>query len=154
METIVQWATILSPIIAVVIAVWASRKSAKDTAQQIAVMEENNKKQLESVKRLCLLQLSAAYDSLEMSLYEYSLGKENDNLELRSLRAEMDQLQKQQEINPLEIVKLKNKMEKLSKNVEYKGNFEMTIMMKQFRIVEEIEKFKNLVDGEVGKRIK
>lgn len=144
MDTIVQWATILSPIIAVVIAVWASRKSAKDTAKQIAVLEENNKKQLESIKRLCLLQLSAAYDTLEMSLYEYSLGKENDNLELRALSDELHRMQEQDSIDSMEMSRLKKRMEILSKNVGYKGNFELKIMMEQFRIREEMERFKKL----------
>lgn len=144
MNTIVQWATILSPIIAVVIAVWASRKSAKDTAKQIAAVEESTKKQVESIKRLCLLQLSAAYDALEMSLYEYSLGKENDNLELRALSDELHQMQEQENIDPMEMNRLKKRMEILSKNVGYKGNFELKIMMEQFRIMQEIERFKRL----------
>ena len=144
MNVIVQWATILSPIIAVVIAVWASRKSAKDTAKQIAAVEESTKKQVESIKRLCLLQLSAAYDALEMSLYEYSLRKENDNLELRALSDELHQMQEQENIDPMEMNRLKKKMEILSKNVGYKGNFELKIMMEQFRIREEMERFKKL----------
>ncbi len=144
MNVIVQWATILSPIIAVVIAVWASRKSAKDTAKQIAAVEESTRKQVESIKRSCLLQLSAAYDALEMSLYEYSLGKENDNLELRSLSDELNQLQQQQDIDPMEISRLQQKMVILSKNVKYKGNFELKIMMEQFRIMQEMERFKKL----------
>lgn len=144
MNAIVQWATILSPIIAVIIAVWASRKSAKDTARQIAAVEESTKKQIESMKRLSLLQLSAAYDALEMSLYEYSLGKENDNLELRALSDELHQMQEQENIDPMEMNRLKKKMEILSKNVGYKGNFELKIMMEQFRIREEMERFKKL----------
>lgn len=144
MNVIVQWATILSPIIAVIIAVWASRKSAIDTAKQIAAIEESTKKQMESMKRLSLLQLSAAYDALEMSLYEYSLGKENDNLELRALSDELHQMQEQENIDPMEMNRLKKKMEILSKNVGYKGNFELKIMMEQFRIREEMERFKKL----------
>ena len=144
MNILVQFATLLSPIIAVVIAVWASRKSAKDTAKQIAAIEASTQKQMESMKRLCLLQLSAAYDSLEMSLYEYSLGKENDNMELRSLGGELHQLQQQENIDPMEISKLQRKMENLSKNAQYKGNFELKIMMEQFRIMEEMERFKRL----------
>ena len=144
MNVIVQWATIISPIIAVIIAVWASRKSAKDTAKQIAAIEESTKKQMESMKRLSLLQLSAAYDALEMSLYEYSLGKENDNLELRALSDELHQMQEQENIDPMEMNRLKKKMEILSKNVGYKGNFELKIMMEQFRIREEMERFKKL----------
>ena len=144
MNVIVQWATILSPIIAVIIAVWASRKSAKDTAKQIAAIEESTKKQMESMKRLSLFQLSAAYDALEMSLYEYSLGKENDNLELRALSDELHQMQEQENIDPMEMNRLKKRMEILSKNVGYKGNFELKIMMEQFRIREEMERFKKL----------
>lgn len=144
MNVIVQWATILSPIIAVIIAVWASRKSAKDTAKQIAAIEESTKKQMESMKRLSLLQLSAAYDALEMSLYEYSLGKENDNLELRALSDELHQMQEKENIDPMEMNRLKKRMEILSKNVGYKGNFELKIMMEQFRIREEMERFKKL----------
>ena len=142
MDSIVQWATILSPVIAVIIAVWASRQSAKDTAKQIAAIEESTKKQMKSMKRLSLLQLSAAYDALEMSLYEYSLGKENDNLELRALSDELHQMQEQDSIDPAEMNRLKKRMEILSKNVGYKGNFELKIMMEQFRIREEMEKFK------------
>ena len=52
MDVIVQWATILSPIIAVLIAWWMSRSSAKDTAKQIAALEENTTKQIESIKEL------------------------------------------------------------------------------------------------------
>ena len=144
MNVIVQWATILSPIIAVVIAVWASRKCAKDTAKQIAAIEESTKKQMESMKRLSLLQLSAAYDALEMSLYEYSLGKENDNLELRAFSDELHQMQEKENIDPMEMNRLKKRMEILSKNVGYKGNFELKIMMEQFRIREEMERFKKL----------
>lgn len=144
MNVIVQWATILSPIIAVIIAVWASRKSAKDTARQIAAVEESTKKQIESMKRLSLLQLSAAYVALEMSLYEYSLGKENDNLELRALSDELHQMQEQENIDPMEMNRLKKRMEILSKNVGYKGNFELKIMMEQFRLMQEIERFKRL----------
>ena len=115
-----------------------------DTAKQIAAIEESTKKQMESMKRLSLLQLSAAYDALEMSLYEYSLGKENDNLELRALSDELHQMQEQENIDPMEMNRLKKRMEILSKNVGYKGNFELKIMMEQFRIREEMEKFKRL----------
>lgn len=151
MDIVVQWATILSPIIAVVIAVWAKISSAKDTKKQVESIKElsvqsanDTKKQLDAIKSLSLLQLSAAYDSLEMSLYEYSLGKENDNMELRSLGVELHQLQQQENIDPMEISKLQHKMEILSKNAQYKGNFEFKIMMQQFRIVEEMERFKKL----------
>lgn len=40
MEIIVQWATILSPIIAVVLAWWMSRSGARDTAKMVATIKE------------------------------------------------------------------------------------------------------------------
>lgn len=57
MNTIVQWATIASPIIAVLIAFWMSRRSAKDTAKQI-----------ESIKNLAKLQIEALSTELEMEM--------------------------------------------------------------------------------------
>ena len=50
MEIIVLGATILSPIIAVLIAVWTSRSGARDTAKQIAAVKELTKVQLELTK--------------------------------------------------------------------------------------------------------
>ena len=43
MNVIVQWATILSPIIAVLIAWWMSKSSKEDTAKQI---ESKNQKEI------------------------------------------------------------------------------------------------------------
>ena len=57
MDAIVQWATILSPIIAVLIAWWMSRSSAKDTAKQI-----------ESIKELARLQMDASIKQVELEI--------------------------------------------------------------------------------------
>ena len=48
MDIIVQWATILSPIIAVLIAWWTVRSSAKDTAKQIKSLKELSRLQIEA----------------------------------------------------------------------------------------------------------
>ena len=65
MNVIVQWTTILSPIIAVLIAWWMSKSSAKDTAKQIAALEESTTKQVESIKELARLQIEIS--TLQMS---------------------------------------------------------------------------------------
>ena len=65
MNVIVQWTTILSPIVAVFIAWWMSRSSAKDTAKQIAALEESTAKQIESIKELARLQIEIS--TLQMS---------------------------------------------------------------------------------------
>lgn len=57
MNIIVQWVTILSPIIAVGLAWWTSRSSAKDTAKQLAALEESTQKQVESMKKLAKTQI-------------------------------------------------------------------------------------------------
>ncbi len=68
MDVIVQWATILSPIIAVLIAWWMSRSSAKDTAKQIAALEENTTKQIESIKELSKQQIEASIKQVELEI--------------------------------------------------------------------------------------
>ena len=50
MDIIVLIATISSPIVAVIIAIWASRSGARDTAKQIAAVKELTKVQLELTK--------------------------------------------------------------------------------------------------------
>lgn len=59
MEIFVQWATILSPIIALLIAWWMSRSSAKDTAKQIA-----------SIKELAKIQIEVTMMQIDKALWE------------------------------------------------------------------------------------
>ena len=70
MEQVVQWVTIFSPIIAVVIAVWTSRSSAKDTAKKIAALEESTTKQVESIKELTQIQIDLSIMQLEKEATE------------------------------------------------------------------------------------
>lgn len=57
METVVQWATILSPIIAVLIAWLMIHKSSKDTAKQV-----------ESIKTLAKFQIEASIKQVELEI--------------------------------------------------------------------------------------
>lgn len=50
MDVLVQWVTILSPIIAVGLAWWTSRKGARDAAKQIASVKELTRVQIELTK--------------------------------------------------------------------------------------------------------
>ena len=68
MNVIVQWTTILSPIVAVFIAWWMSRSSAKDTAKQIAALEESTNKQVESIKSLSKQQIEASIKMVELEI--------------------------------------------------------------------------------------
>ena len=68
MDTIVLIASILSPIIAVLIAIWTSRSSAKDTAKQIAALEESTTKQVESIKDLSKQQIDATIKHVDLEI--------------------------------------------------------------------------------------
>ena len=132
-HTIVEWATILSPIIAVLIALWVSHKSAKDTAKQVR-----------AIRDLCILQNSTSLDILEMELYKYSLGKENDNAELHALMEEMSQLRKEWNPDSKELKRIQNKIDQLSRNASIKQTFEFKIMMRQFALMRGIENLKQM----------
>lgn len=66
MEFIVQWATILSPIIAVLIAWWMSKSSAKATDKKIAALEDSTNKQVENIKKLAKLQVDIMVKRAEL----------------------------------------------------------------------------------------
>ena len=68
MNTIVQWATILSPIIAVVIAYWMSKSSKEDTAKQVAALEESTTKQVESIKALSKQMVEASIKQVGLEI--------------------------------------------------------------------------------------
>lgn len=92
MDSVVQWATILSPIIAVVMARWTIRSSAKDTAKKLAALEESTheqvaaldkstkdqiaalelstKKQLESIKKFAKIQIETSQIQINKELWE------------------------------------------------------------------------------------
>ena len=59
MDIVVQWATILSPIIAVLIAWWTVRSSAKDTTKKIAALEESTREQIEALEESTKKQIAA-----------------------------------------------------------------------------------------------
>ncbi len=67
-DHIVQISAILSPIIAVLLAWWASRSSAKATAKQIAALDESTQKQVKSIKQLTYTQLKIAKIQLDKEL--------------------------------------------------------------------------------------
>ena len=74
MDTIVQWATILSPIIAVLLAWWTSKSSTRAANKQIATMKELEKIQIR------LLQLQINKEMIEAGLREnQAFNQEHDD---------------------------------------------------------------------------
>ena len=62
MNTIVQWATLLSPIVAIGLAVWVNCASRKDT-----------KKQIHAIKRLSVLQAEITIIQNEIELFKNNI---------------------------------------------------------------------------------
>lgn len=78
--TIVQWATILSPIISVIIAVFVTWANSRDVKKQIEAVKElsrqtidNTSKEVESIKQLSKLQIETSIKQVELEIEKYQL---------------------------------------------------------------------------------
>lgn len=85
METIVHWATILSPIIAVLIAWWTVRSSSKETAKKIDAIEQNANKQIKQLKELSRLQLQITTIQLNKELWDATKNYQINNEQVEDL---------------------------------------------------------------------
>ena len=80
MEAIVQWATILSPVVAVLLAWWTSKSSVRATKKQIASIKELEKMQIN------LLQLQIDKELSESHIrYSQANGKINSEYSQRQV---------------------------------------------------------------------
>lgn len=61
-------AIIIALIVPIGVAIWTVRSSAKDTAKQIAALEESTTKQIESIKELSRLQMDASIKQVELEI--------------------------------------------------------------------------------------
>ena len=61
-------AIIIALIVPIGVAIWTVRSSAKDTAKQIAALEESTTKQIESIKQLARLQMDASIKQVELEI--------------------------------------------------------------------------------------
>ena len=61
-------AIIIALIVPIGVAIWTVRSSAKDTAKQIAALEESTTKQVESIKELARLQMDASIKQVELEI--------------------------------------------------------------------------------------
>lgn len=67
-------AIIIALIVPIGIAIWTVRSSAKDTAKQIAALEESTTKQIESIKELARIQIEITSIQLQKELAEARTG--------------------------------------------------------------------------------
>ena len=61
-------AILIALIVPIVVAIWTVRSSAKDTAKQIAALEESTTKQVESIKALSKQQIDATIKQVELEI--------------------------------------------------------------------------------------
>ena len=61
-------AIIIALIVPIGVAIWTVRSSAKDTAKQIAALEDSTTKQIESIKELARLQMDATIKQVELEI--------------------------------------------------------------------------------------
>ena len=90
MDTIVQWATRLSPIIAVLLAWWTVRSGANGTAKELAAMQENTEKEIKQLKELVTLEIEAISLKLDAELIQKSLVAQQADEERRELNEIMN----------------------------------------------------------------
>lgn len=62
------WASIVSPLIAVIIAIWSGISSRKATAKQLSAIKESTAKQVKSIRQLTYIQLKLAKIQLDKEL--------------------------------------------------------------------------------------
>ena len=92
--TIVQWATILSPVISVIIAVFVSWANSLDVKKQIEAVKElsrqtidNTTKEVESIKQLSKLQIEASIKQIELEIEKYQLLARQAQQEARDVES-------------------------------------------------------------------
>lgn len=128
MNTIVQWATILSPIIAIGLAIWVNCASRKDT-----------KKQINAIKRLSVLQAEITIIQNEIEIFKNDIklrqakelefdehgiaayqmtAWELQKMQNENKRSHFDKeyylnLQKELQVKQQELIKLKNELTQL-----------------------------------------
>lgn len=131
-EMITQWATILSPIIAVGIAIWTYRDNKKSM-----------RKQTEAWRIICRQQINVQLTMLEIELQKNALERCEDNNEIILLSREISNLSQNDTANKADIESLRTKMNNLSKQVGLKGNWQWQIVNTQFSLLRQSNELKS-----------
>ena len=131
-EMITQWATILSPVIAVGIAIWTYRDNKKSM-----------RKQTEAWRIICRQQINVQLTMLEIELQKNALERCEGNDEIIQLSKEISNLSQNDTANKADIESLRTKMNHLSKQVGLKGNWQWQIIMTQFNLFRQSNELKN-----------
>ncbi len=128
---ITQWATILSPVIAIVIAIWTYRDSKESTRKQVMAM-----------RIVCRQQINVQLTMLEIELQKMAMERFENQDEITQLSKEINDLF-QKNADKAEIEKLQIKINSLRKQVGFKSNREWQIINTQFTLLQQSNKLKN-----------
>ena len=128
---ITQWATILSPVIAVIIAIWTYRDSKESTRKQVMAM-----------RIVCRQQINVQLTMLEIELQKMAMERFENQDEITQLSKEINDLF-QKNADKAEIEKLQIKINSLRKQVGFKSNREWQIINTQFTLLQQSNKLKN-----------
>jgi hypothetical protein len=131
-EMITQWATILSPIIAVGIAIWTYRDN-----------KNSMRKQTEAWRIICRQQINVQLTMLEIELQKNALERCEDNNGIILLSREISNLSQNDTANKADIESLRTKMNNLSKQVGLKGNWQWQIVNTQFSLLRQSNELKS-----------
>ena len=113
--TIVQWATIISPIIAVFLAWWTVRSSSKDTDKKIAAIKEWSEKEINQLKKLSQLEVETLSLKLDMELIQRAIIAQQANEE----RSSVQQIMSSNQITFQELGLRKFESEQPARNLKY-----------------------------------
>ena len=124
LQFITQWATILSPIIAVIIAIGTYRDNQKSLRRQVNIM-----------KILCRQQINVQITMLEIELWKRCIEKCEHDDEIFMLSKSISELSQQEEPPKAKIDELRLQMRSLSKQSNFKDNWKWQIIFTQFRLL-------------------
>lgn len=130
-EMITQWATILSPIIAVGIAIWTYRDN-----------KNSMRKQTEAWRIICRQQINVQLTMLETELQKMAMERFENQDEITQLSMEISDLF-QKNADKTEIEALQAKINSLNKQVGFKSNRVWQIINTQFTLLQQSNKLKN-----------
>ena len=113
--TIVQLATIISPIIAVFLAWWTVKSSSKDTDKKIAAIKEWSEKEINQLKKLSQLEVETLSLKLDMELIQRAIIAQQANEERNSVQ----QIMSSNQITFQELGLRKFESEQPARNLKY-----------------------------------
>lgn len=120
MCTIVQWATILSPIIAVFLAWWTCRSSAKENAKQISAL-----------KRIAVLQIETSLLEMEYEFFKVETSMKEYKEEIDDLQRELQRLSHNPNTTEQERSEFKRKIERRMKDSDRQHAWWMRLFQTQ-----------------------